>query len=324
MSAEAPAVSVIVPAYKAAAYLRAGIPRLEEQDFRDFEVVIVEDGSGDDTAAAARELAAQLPRVRAVVLEQNGGVARARQRAVAESRGEYLWFIDADDGWPATALSTLVEAARHTHADVVVASALFVYQGGSTRPLPSPGGASVGGREAFGMLLRGEITGHLWNKLFRREVMARASFAPARVQSDLVMVADALSHAGEVAFIPDTVYEYRLRAGSIITSTSKRAESLHIIDEAVAADARRLGLADSDDHRYFRARYIQLSGIKDALFASYDDTERRRHLRHRRSSLSLGDVVLFARRRDARRFALAATAKTSLTAHRALLKAADR
>ncbi|QIG38543.1 glycosyltransferase [Microbacterium sp. 4R-513] len=324
MTAENPTVSVIVPAYRAAAYLRAGIPRLEEQDFRDFEVVIVEDGSGDDTAEAARELAERLPRVQAVVLEENGGVARARQRAVAESRGEYLWFIDADDGWPASALTTLVEAARRSEADVVVASALFVYQGGATRPLPSPESAPVEGREAFRMLLRGEITGHLWNKLFRRDVMAQASFAPARVQSDLVMVADALAHAGRVSFTPQTVYEYRLRAGSIITSTSKRAESLAIIDDAVAADAHRLGLDDSDDYRYFRARYIQLSGIKDALFASYDDTERRRHLRHRRRSLSIGDVVLFARRRDARRFALAATAKASLAAHRALLRAADR
>lgn len=324
MSSTRPLVSVIVPAYKAAADLRANIPRLEDQDFADFEVVIVEDGSGDDTAEVALALARELPRVRAVVLESNGGVARARQRAVAESRSEYLWFIDSDDAWPVTALSTLTAAADATHADVVVASAQFVYQDGSTRPLSAPSSGPVDGPTAFRMLLRGDVTGHLWNKLFRREVMAKASFAPARVQSDLVMVADALSHASRVAFIADTVYEYRLRAGSIITSTSKRAESLAIIDEAIAADARRLGLSDSDDHRYFRARYIQLSGIKDALFASYADAERRTHLRDRRSALSLSDVVLFARRRDARRFALAATAKTSLTAHRALLKAADR
>jgi glycosyltransferase involved in cell wall biosynthesis len=319
-----PAVSVIVPAYRAAAYLRSGVPRLKEQEFTDFEVVIVDDGSGDDTAEAALQLAEDDPRVRAVILPRNGGVAHARQRAVAESRGEYLWFIDADDDWPSTSLSSLVAAARSEAADIVVASAVFVYQGGSSRPLPSPRSAPVDGRDAFRMLLRGEITGHLWNKLFRREVMVKASFAPARVQSDLIMVADALSHAATVSFIPDTVYEYRLRAGSIITSGSQRAGSLAIIDDAVAADAARLALADTDDYRYFRARYIQLSGIKDALFASYDESERRSHLRHRRSSLTVRDIMLFARVRDARRFALAASAKTSLAAHRALLKAADR
>lgn len=321
----APAVSIIVPAYRAASYLRTAIPRLESQEFDDFEVIVVDDGSGDDTAETAVALADAHPRVHAVILEHNGGVAHARRRALAVSRGEFAWFIDADDAWPDTALGDLVDAARREDADVVVAGAQFVYQDGSTRALPAPHRETVDGVDAFRMLLRGEITGHLWNKLFRTEVMAQASFAQARVQSDLIMVADALSHAERVAFTAETVYEYRLRAGSIITSTSKRAESLAIIDAAVTADAARLGIPEDDeDLRYFRARYIQLSGIKDALLAAYDDRERRRHLDNRRGALSVRDVLLFARRGDARRFALAATAKTSLTVHRALLRAADR
>lgn len=319
-----PMVSVIVPAYRAAVFLREGIPRLLEQRFEDFEVVIVDDGSGDDTGKAASELAQTDPRIRAILLSLNGGVAKARERAVAESRGEYLWFIDVDDAWPDDALTELVGAARDHRADVVVAGAEFVYQGGGRRGLTSPSSGPVDGTTAFGMLLRGEITGHLWNKLFRRDVMSQASFTPARVQSDMVMVADALSHASRVVFIPASVYEYRLRAGSIITSTSQRAQSLAMIDAAVRADAERLGVADGEDHRYFRARFIQLSGIKDALFAAYAAEERQRHLRARRTELRWSEVMLFARRRDVRRLALAATAKTSLTAHRALLRAADR
>lgn len=319
-----PLVSVVIPAYRAAAYLPETVARLARQDFADFEVVIVEDGSGDETADVARDLERRFERVRAIVLPQNGGVARARERAVAEATGRYLWFVDADDAWPDDALHTLVGLARDTGADVAVAGAEFVYQDGTRRALPSPRSAPVSGPEAFRMLLRGELTGHLWNKLFRRSVMQQASFAPARVQSDLVMVADALSHAGRVAFTPAIVYEYRLRSGSIITSTSKRAESLAIIDGAVRADAERLGLAASEDYRYFRARYIQLSGIKDALLAAYEPAERDAHLRTRRRALGVADVWLFARRRDARRFALAATAKASVRAHRALLKAAER
>ena len=319
-----PSVSVIVPAYRSGAFLREGIPRLLAQTYDDFEVVIVDDGSGDDTASVATGFAASDARVRAVILPVNGGVARARERAVKESTGEYLWFIDVDDAWPHDALERLVAAATVTDADVIVAGAEFVYQDGSTRSLVAPATRARDGREAFRMLLAGDITGHLWNKLFRRTVMAKASFTPARVQSDLIMVADALSHAHRVAFIPSTVYQYRLRSGSIITSTSQRAESLALIDAAVRVDAQRLRLTSGPDYRYFRARYIQLSGIKDALTASYAPDVGRAHLRHRRSSLAWSDVLLFARRRDAKRLALAATAKTSLTAHRALLRAADR
>ncbi|HWI31652.1 MAG TPA: glycosyltransferase family 2 protein [Microbacterium sp.] len=319
-----PLVTVVIPAYRAAEYLPDTVARLARQEFADFEVVIVEDGSGDETADVARGLDRRYERVRAIVLSVNGGVARARRRAVDEATGEYLWFVDADDTWPDDALVILADLARESRADVVVAGAEFVYQDGGRRPIAAPQSAPVTGPEAFGMLLRGELTGHLWNKLFRRSVMQQCSFAPARVQSDLIMVADALSHADRVVFSPSSVYEYRLRPGSIITSTSKRAESLAIIDEAVRADAERLGLTASEDYRYFRARYIQLSGIKDALLAPYDPVERAAHLSARRRSLTAADVWLFARRRDARRFALAATAKTSVRAHRALLKAAER
>lgn len=320
-----PVVSVVIPAYRAAAYLADTVARLERQTFAEpFEVIIVEDGSRDGTAEVALAMADRYPRVRAIVLGQNGGVARARSRAVSEAAGEYVWFVDADDAWPDDALETLVALARTADADVAVAGAEFVYQDGSRRPLRAPVSGPVAGRDAFRMLLRGSLTGHLWNKLFRRGTIARASFAPARVQSDLIMVADALSHARLVAFGAAPVYEYRLRAGSIITSTSQRAESLALIDEAVGRDAARLGLAASDDYRYFRARYIQLSGIKDALLAPYAPPERAAHLAARRRDLTMSDVMLFARRRDARRFALAATAKTSVRAHRALLNLADR
>lgn len=320
-----PAVSIVIPAFRAAAFLPDAVRRVEGLELDDdIELIIVEDGSGDDTADVACDLAERHPIVRALVLPENVGAARARQRGVAEAAGEYVWFVDADDAWPQTALKTLLDAARRDDADVAVASAEFVYQGGDRRALPAPDSTMVSGRDALRMLLTGRITGHLWNKLFRRDVMAQASFAPARVQSDLIMTADAIARAATVTFTPQKVYEYRLRSGSIITSTSQRAESLAIIDRAVRADAALHGLEDGDDHRYFRARYIQLSGIKDALLASYGETERRAHLVARRSALTWRDLLLFARRADARRLALGLSAKTSLRAHRALLTLAER
>jgi glycosyltransferase involved in cell wall biosynthesis len=271
-----------------------------------------------------RDLAAQHPRVHAIYLPENVGAARARERGVAEARGEYVWFVDADDAWTDDALRILVALARNLHADVVVADAEFVYESGHTRMLPAPVSPPVSGREAFRMLLRGEITGHLWNKLFRTEVIRQASFAPAKVQSDMIMVADSLSVCRRVGFTAQSVYQYRLRGGSIITSVSKRAESLSIIDTAIRRDATRLGLIASYDYQYFRARYIQLSGIKDALRAAYTPAERAKHLADRRSALTWADVTVFLRHGDIRRFALGLSARISLRAHRALLAVADR
>lgn len=318
-----PAVSVIVPAFRSARYLRTAIPRLLGQDVDDYEILIVDDGSGDDTAATAIELAETDARVRAILLPHNVGVAHARRAGVEASRGAYLWFVDSDDDWPDDALSVLLARARDDDADVVIAGAEFVYRDGSRRALSSP--AEVrDGDSAFRMLLRGEITGHLWNKLFRRSMMTEVSFTPARVQSDMIMVAEGLARAERIGLSPKVVYRYQLRNDSIITSVSQRASSLESIDRVVTETAIQLGIADHADLRYFRARYIQLSGIKDALLAAYSPAERRALLRDRRRKLSWSDVALFARRRDARRLALAITAKTSIPAHRALLKIADR
>lgn len=319
-----PIVSVVIPAYNVVSYLATAVARLVTQSLADIEIIIVDDGSTDGTSELARDLAASDPRVRAVILPANGGVARARQRATAEARGEYIWFVDADDSWSAIALEQLVGRAERGGLDITVAGATFVFGDGATRPLAPPSSPDVEGRVAFRMLLTGSITGHLWNKLFRRELVSQCTFAPARVQSDLIMVADALARARRVGFLHRAVYEYQLRSGSIITSNSRRAESLAIIDAAIFEDADRLGLLHHPDYRYFRARYIHLSGIKDALVASYDDQHRAVLLRSCRDALSFGDVWRFARHRDVKRFALAATAKTSLRAHQALLRAAAR
>lgn len=318
-----PAVSIVVPAFRSARHLRTAIPRLLEQEHTDFEIVIVDDGSGDDTGSTAEALAADDSRVRALLLPHNVGVAHARREGVRASRAEYIWFVDSDDDWPDDALMILLGAARSSDADVVIAQAEFVYRGGSRRTLAIPA-VIPDADSGFRMLLRGEITGHLWNKLFRRSIIDAVSFTPARVQSDMIMVAEALARSARVSLAPQVVYRYQLRDDSIITSVSQRASSLRLIDAVVTDTAKHLGLGGHPDLRYFRARYVQLSGIKDALLAAYSPSERRALLRDRRQQLRWSDVALFARRRDARRFALAVTAKTSVRAHQALLKIADR
>ncbi|GAA1838317.1 glycosyltransferase family 2 protein [Agromyces salentinus] len=322
-----PRVSIIVPVYNAADFIASALEHTRTQTFEDIEIVIVDDGSRDDTAALAEAFTRTEPRARLIRMPENGGVARARRRAVEESRGEYLWFIDADDGWNERALLHLVAAADAGPFDVVVAGARFVYDGGtSTRPIPVPDSPPVDNVGAMSMLLSGRITGHLWNKLFRRDLMQQIALVPARVHSDLAMVADALSRAGSVAFLDTNVYDYRLRSGSIITSGSRRAESLALVGDAVTAAARRASpsLVEGEDHRYFVCRYIVLSGTKDAVLAPYEPAEGRRLYEGMRSRITNRDLLVLARRRDLRRLALATSARWSKPVYRRLLQLAER
>ncbi len=319
-------VSVIVPVFNAADYLAQALPRLLAQTLGDIEIVIVDDASTDETADIVAAFAHGRTNVVAVRQPQNSGVAPARQRGVAECSGDYVWFVDADDDWSDNAAAVMYAKAIDAELDVLVAGARFVYSDGSSRPLPAPRGAAVTGLDSFRMLLTGVLTGHLWNKLFKRTLLEQIEYVPARTHSDLAMVADALSRAGTVGFIPDIAYHYRLREGSIITSRSSRAESLQLVGKAVERAARRLppDIIGSDDYRYFYNRYILLSSIKDGVQGPYSPAESARIIASLRSRLSTRELAVFARRGDGRRLLLGVAAKTSLPAYRALLQLAER
>lgn len=104
-----PRVSVVIPAYNAAWFVRRAVDSVLAQDYRDFELLVVDDGSTDETAAILADYGDALQ----VVAKHNGGLPSARNAGIAAARGEYVAFLDADDWWLPTKLTrqvTLMEA----------------------------------------------------------------------------------------------------------------------------------------------------------------------------------------------------------------------
>jgi glycosyltransferase involved in cell wall biosynthesis len=95
--AQAPQVSIILPAYNRAQSIVAAAESVLRQTFEDFELIIVDDGSVDGTAQIAQQITD--PRVRVLVLPENVGVSAARNRGIAEARAEWIAFQDSDDEW---------------------------------------------------------------------------------------------------------------------------------------------------------------------------------------------------------------------------------
>ena len=91
-----PEISVIVPVYRAEAYLHACIDSILSQTFSDFELILVDDGSPDNCGAICDDYAARDSRVR-VIHQENQGQAAARNRALAVARGDWVCFVDSDD-----------------------------------------------------------------------------------------------------------------------------------------------------------------------------------------------------------------------------------
>ena len=111
-----PAISVIVPVYRAEAFLRKCTDSILGQTFGDLELLLIDDGSPDSSGALCDAIAAEDDRVR-VFHKENGGVSTARNLGLAEARGDYIAFADSDDWLEPACLETLYNALREAQAD---------------------------------------------------------------------------------------------------------------------------------------------------------------------------------------------------------------
>ena len=110
-------ISVIVPAYNIGPYLSRSLDSLLAQTYQNLEIIVVDDGSSDNTAAVMREYAEKSDRIR-TFFKENGGVTSARLRGVRESTGDWIAFMDGDDYVEPQMYARLLENAQSCGADI--------------------------------------------------------------------------------------------------------------------------------------------------------------------------------------------------------------
>ena len=167
-----PAVSIIVPVYNAETALHRCIESILHQSCADFELLLVDDGSKDDSGAICDEYAAKDSRIR-VFHKENGGVSAARNLALDVARGKYLQFLDSDDWVVPDATLLLLRAAEEHGADLVISDFYRVVgeRVSVKGDIEEDRGLS---REEYAEHMMANPAdfyyGVLWNKLYRREI----------------------------------------------------------------------------------------------------------------------------------------------------------
>jgi glycosyltransferase involved in cell wall biosynthesis len=159
-------VSVIVAAYNAAEYLEATCRSALSQTYAPLEVIVVDDGSTDGTAAIVERLASADPRVK-LIRQRNLGVAAARNAAIAAARGEFIAPLDADDLWESRKVERQVQRLRECGPEAAMAYCWWVWIDERDRFLDRSPGWSIEGR-VLDQLVEVNFTGNASVPLFRR------------------------------------------------------------------------------------------------------------------------------------------------------------
>lgn len=214
--------SVVVPVYNVEVYLTDCLKSLLTQDFADFEVICVNDGSTDHSREILSEWESKLPQMK-VIDRANGGLSAARNTGLAAATGDYVVFVDSDDWVESSMLSRLAE---ETGDEDMLCYACRKSDCGATETLvkEQSDGWSYYNRHALEHREVAFVC--VWQRCYRREFLIDNSlyFREGILHEDNEFTPRACLYAKSIKVIPNVLYNYRVRPGSIMTTRGLRSK----------------------------------------------------------------------------------------------------
>lgn len=250
-----PKVSVIVPVYNVAEFLPKCVSSLLAQTYVDYEIILVDDGSTDNSGELCDIYAKEQKKI-SVIHQQNQGQGSARNTGIAACNGEYLLFVDSDDYVHPRLMEYTVTAAETYQCDMVVFDAVAVYPDETRGPMYRcflPPNELVGTAEAKPMLFFSGV----WNRLWKKSLFVNYEISfPSRVwYEDLYVAGKMAAHFESVYYVNgEPLYYYLQREGSTMHSPDFE----RITRERIAAGEAV--------QQYYEAHYLQQSYSRELEF----------------------------------------------------------
>ena len=226
-----PKISVIVPIYKVEAYLEDCVNSLLSQTFKDFELILINDGSPDNCDAMIHAYAKQDARIVAIH-QENAGLSAARNTGIDHAKGEYLTFIDSDDWVHPTYLKTLYNLTKTHEADIVVVNHQPTHTFTTELEDVSVKPKVYDQRQAIEALYgpNDVAMSVAWGKLFHRTLFSTLRFEVGKLHEDEFFNYRIYDQATRVVFLNQTLYYYRLRDDSITGVGFNAKGTMHKIE----------------------------------------------------------------------------------------------
>lgn len=210
-------VSVIVPIYKVEHFLPRCIDSILNQKHKDFELILVDDGSPDQCSVICDQYAQRDDRIR-VIHKKNGGLSDARNAGLKIATGKFIAFVDSDDWVASDYLSSMLEVLQETESDICECGVLRT-TGNTNAQSDTRDITEVYDTEAAlkQLICDGVFHQYVWNKLYKRNCIEGISFPVGKTNEDEFWTYRVFGHAHKIAKLNKVLYYYFQREGSIMS-----------------------------------------------------------------------------------------------------------
>lgn len=289
-------ISVIVPVYNVKEYIDETIKSIYNQTLKDFELILIDDGSTDGTYEMLKEYESKHNNIK-LIKQENSGPSKARNVGLKEAEGEYIIFVDSDDLLPTDSFEFRYKLAKEKNADVIVCGTEKTTDGIERKPIA---------RHMFndGYRVLGKDNDILWalgpcNKIFKREII-EGIFFPLNIDyaEDQVFMMEAFLKANKLYATKHVVYYYRMRKNpgeSLTQQISVNATKIlkqvctvwKMVSKIIDENTSNRNLANSIKVNYFyRLMIIDVWPSLDRIFRGKDEITKNESLNEINSIVS--------------------------------------
>lgn len=211
-------ISIIIPVYNCQDYLKRCLDSVFSQDYSNYEVICIDDGSTDNSAQIAKEYDVRY------YYQKNGGQAVARNKGIELAKGEWICFVDSDDAIESNYLSKMYEATSND-IDIVVCRIKRINEDGSYNIDVMKKLGTITNKEALVTVNLGPT-----NKLIRKEVIKDSRFAGDKLRfEDVLFTTELLTNSRQINIIDDVLYDYYIRENSTMRKFDNTLNDIFII-----------------------------------------------------------------------------------------------
>lgn len=212
-------ISVIVPVYNGAEYIKRCIDSITNQTYRNLEIIIVNDGSTDNTLDICRNLQYDDYRIK-IINQENKGVSNARNTGINNSSGKYITFVDSDDYIDPMMYEIMQRDLYENNAEICRVRAYIYDRDGEIRHIYDDNTKLIFDNmsDIIHNFATGELSIAVWDKLFTKEVIGDVRFRENVFHEDTMFVWDVLKNARKVVYNKTQLYNYRKRSTDSLTS----------------------------------------------------------------------------------------------------------